>query len=171
MTHLPKRHIKLHEYQGQELFGKYQISIPRVSFIDHQGFVANTGTEAYEAALKLKALGSPKFVVKAQVHGGGRGRGHFIKSKLQGGVHVVDKAERVREIASQMCGDHLHTIQSGEGGFPCNKVYIAETVNIEKEVYLAFTHDRKHHCVTFIYSPEGGMAIEDVAHDTPEKIF
>ena len=70
-----------------------------------------------------------------------------------------------------MCGDFLKTIQSGEHGFPCNKVYIAETVDIDKEVYIAFTHDRKNQCVTFIYSPAGGMAIEDVAHETPEKIF
>ena len=70
-----------------------------------------------------------------------------------------------------MCGKTLVTKQSGDAGFPCNKVYIVEKIAIDKEFYLSMTLDRKGQCLTFVYSPAGGMAIEDVAHNTPEKIF
>jgi len=119
----------------------------------------------------MQKEGASRYVIKAQVHGGGRGLGHFKNSGLQGGVHVVDSPEKVRDLAAQMCNDDLVTKQSGETGFPCGKVYIVETVNIKKEIYMALTLDRGQGCPVFVYSPEGGMAIEDVAHETPEKIF
>jgi succinyl-CoA synthetase beta subunit len=83
-------------------------------------------------------------------------------------VHLVKTPEEVQSIAENMCGKTLETKQ---GVFPCNKVYIVEKIAIEKEFYLSITLDRKGQCLTFVYSPAGGMAIEDVAHATPEKIF
>lgn len=118
----------------------------------------------------MQKKGHKKFVLKAQVLGGGRGRGHFIKSGLQGGVQVVDTPEQVRDLTARMVNDHLVTKQSGDEGFSCGTVYIVETVDIDTEVYIALTLDRANQCPTFIYSSEGGMAIEDVAEATPEKI-
>lgn len=119
----------------------------------------------------MESEGASNFVVKAQVLGGGRGLGHFKRSGLKGGVHVVDSVDKVRKLTEKMIDDDLVTKQSGEKGFPCNTVYIVETVDIDTEVYVALTLDRANACPTFIYSPEGGMAIEDVAEENPEKIF
>lgn len=118
----------------------------------------------------MKAAGASRFVVKAQVLGGGRGLGSFKHSGLKGGVHVVDTVDKVSSLSEQMCGDKLVTKQSGEEGFSCEKVYIVETVDIDTEVYVALTLDRASASPVFIYSSEGGMAIEDVAEATPEKI-
>jgi len=109
-------------------------------------------------------------VVKAQILGGGRGFGYFKENAFQGGVHIVDTPEKVREIAGKMCGNTLVTKQSGDDGLPCNKVYIVGAISIEKEFYLSITLDRKAGMPTFIYSTEGGQSIEDVAQATPEKI-
>lgn len=103
--------------------------------------------------------------------GGGRGLGHFKETGFQGGVHIVETPERVHKIANEMIGKTLVTKQSGAGGLPCGSVYIVEKLGIEKEMYLSLTLDRKAGCPTFIYSPAGGMSIEDVAHTNPEKIF
>ena len=103
--------------------------------------------------------------------GGGRGRGYFKENDFKGGVHIVKTAEEVQKIADNMCGKTLITAQSGEAGFPCNCVYIVEKIDIAKEFYLSITLDRKAQSAVFIYSPAGGMAIEDVAHSNPEKIF
>lgn len=84
---------------------------------------------------------------------------------------MVDSVDKVAEYTEKMVCDELVTKQSGAKGFPCNTVYIVETVDIDKEVYIALTLDRGSACPTFIYSPEGGMAIEDVAEESPEKIF
>ena len=110
-------------------------------------------------------------VVKAQILGGGRGLGHFKETGFKGGVHLVDDAAAAERIAKEMLGNSLVTKQSGEDGLPCNAVYLVEKIGIEKEVYLSVTLDRKAGCPTFIYSPAGGMAIEDVAEETPEQIF
>ena len=133
--------------------------------------MVRSGSEAQAAAQKMKDEGASRYVVKAQVLGGGRGLGHFKNSGFKGGVHVVDSVDKASDVASQMCGDFLVTKQSGAEGFACNAVYIVETVNIDKEVYVALTLDRGQQCPVIIYSPEGGMAIEDVAEETPEKIF
>jgi succinyl-CoA synthetase beta subunit len=105
------------------------------------------------------------------VLGGGRGMGHFKETGFQGGVHIVDTPEKVGKIAKEMIGKTIVTKQSGESGLPCGSVYIVEKIGIEKECYLSLTLDRKAGCPTFIYSPAGGMSIEDVAHTNPEKIF
>lgn len=86
-------------------------------------------------------------------------------------MHIVDTPEKVGQIASEMVGNHLVTKQSGDAGFPCSAVYIVEKLGISKEMYLSVTLDRAAGKPTFIYSPAGGMSIEDVAHDTPELIF
>lgn len=86
-------------------------------------------------------------------------------------MHIVKTPDEVKEVAEKMCGKTLITKQSGDTGFPCNCVYIVEKIKIEKELYFSLTLDRKAGMPVFIYSPEGGMAIEDVAKATPEKIF
>ena len=97
---------------------------------------------ARSAAEKMRDAGASRYVVKAQVLGGGRGLGHFKNSGFKGGVHVVDSVDKVGEYAGNMCGDFLVTKQSGADGFACNAVYVVETVNIDKEVYIALTLDR-----------------------------
>ena len=103
--------------------------------------------------------------------GGGRGRGFFKENNFQGGVHLVDTPEEAKEVASKMCGFSLVTKQSGPDGMPCEAVYIVEKLRISSEMYLAFTLDRQNASPVMVYSSEGGMAIEDVAEATPEKIF
>ena len=110
-------------------------------------------------------------VVKSQVLGGGRGLGHIKETGFQGGVHLVDSADQAKSVAGELLGKTLVTHQSGADGLPVNSVYLVEKVNIEKEMYLSLTLDRQAGCPTFIYSPAGGMSIEDVAAETPEKIF
>lgn len=112
-----------------------------------------------------------EYVVKAQVLGGGRGLGYFKENNYKGGVHLVKTPEEVQQVAEQMCGKTLITKQSGDAGFPCNCVYIVEKIAIDKEFYLSMALDRKAQSAVFIYSPAGGMSIEDVAHKNPEKIF
>jgi succinyl-CoA synthetase beta subunit len=105
------------------------------------------------------------------VLGGGRGLGYFKENNFHGGVHICKSPEEVQEVAEKMCGKTLVTKQSGEIGFPCNCVYVVERVDIEREYYLSLILDRKEEGPVFIYSPAGGMSIEDVAHKNPEKIF
>jgi succinyl-CoA synthetase beta subunit len=109
--------------------------------------------------------------VKAQVLGGGRGLGYFKENNFKGGVHIVNTPAEVKQVAENMCGKTLVTKQSGDAGLASDCVYIVEKIPISKEFYLSITLDRKAGCPVFIYSPEGGMSIEDVAHSNPEKIF
>jgi succinyl-CoA synthetase beta subunit len=110
-------------------------------------------------------------VVKAQILGGGRGRGHFKENEYKGGVHVAKSSTEAKTIAENMLGYSLVTKQSGPSGMKCNAVYLVQLLDIEKEMYLAFTLDREASAPVLVYSPEGGMAIEDVAEATPDKIF
>jgi succinyl-CoA synthetase beta subunit len=110
-------------------------------------------------------------VVKSQILGGGRGMGHILETGYQGGVKVVDTPQQAKEVATNLLGNRLVTIQSGAEGLPVNCVYVVAKIAIDKEFYLSLTLDRAAGMPCFIYSPEGGMAIEQVAHDTPEKIF
>lgn len=103
--------------------------------------------------------------------GGGRGLGHFKETGFQGGVHIVDTPEKVQTVAKQMLGNSLVTNQSGADGLPCNAIYIVEKIGIARELYLSLTLDRAGASPTFIYSKDGGMSIEDVAHSNPEAIF
>ncbi len=145
--------MNLHEYQSKRLFADYGISVPK-------GIPAETPDEAVAAA---KKLGGEFWVVKAQVHAGGRGKA--------GGVKLARSAEEVRQHAEGMLGTQLVTHQSGPEGLPVNVVYVEEGSGIDRELYLSMLVDREVNRVAFIASAAGGMDIEKVAAETPEKIF
>jgi len=145
--------MNLHEYQSKRLFADYGISVPK-------GIAAESPDKAVAAA---KELGGELWVVKAQVHAGGRGKA--------GGVKLARSAEEVHEHAQAMLGTQLVTRQSGPKGLPVNVVYVEEGSGIDRELYLSMLVDREVGRVAFIASAAGGMDIEKVAQETPEKIF
>ncbi len=145
--------MNIHEYQAKVLLKEYGVQVPK-------GMVAWTEEEAVEAA---QTLGGDLWVVKAQIHAGGRGKG--------GGVKVVKSVEDVKETASQMIGMTLVTHQTGPEGKEVNRIYVEEGVDIQRELYVSMLIDRATSCVTFMASTEGGMDIEEVAEKTPEKII
>jgi len=145
--------MNLHEYQAKALFAQYGMPVPN-------NIVAATPEEAKAGAEKLK---TDKVVVKAQVHAGGRGKA--------GGVKLVDTPAEAAEFAKSLLGTNLVTIQTDANGQPINTVLIEETSNIESELYLGMVIDRASQRVVIMASTEGGMDIETVAHDTPEKIL
>ncbi|MBS0499734.1 MAG: ADP-forming succinate--CoA ligase subunit beta [Burkholderiaceae bacterium] len=144
--------MKIHEYQGKEILRQFGVPVPR-------GIPAFTVQEAVEAAQKL---GGPVWVVKAQIHAGGRGKG--------GGVKLAKSIDQVKELAGQILGMQLVTHQTGPEGQKVRRLYIEEGADIQKEYYLSVVTDRATQKVAFIASSEGGMDIEEVAHSTPEKI-
>ena len=133
------------------------------------GFPAFTHSEAVEAA---KKLGGPLWVVKSQIHAGGRGKGKFKESSAgdKGGVRLARSIEEVEAFAKQMLGATLATVQTGPAGKQVNRLYIEDGANIEKEFYLSALVDRQTSRVSFVISTEGGVNIEEVAHNAPEKI-
>jgi succinyl-CoA synthetase beta subunit len=145
--------MKIHEYQGKEILRQFGIPVPR-------GIAAFTVQEAIEAAQKL---GGPVWVVKAQIHAGGRGKG--------GGVKVAKTIEDVKARATDILGMQLVTHQTGPVGQKVRRLYIEDGADIQKEYYLSIVTDRATQKIAFIASSEGGMDIEQVAHDTPEKIL
>jgi succinyl-CoA synthetase beta subunit len=149
--------MNIHEYQAKELFEKFGVPSPR-------GKVAETAAEARAIAVEIGG----QVVVKAQVHAGGRGKGTF-KNGFQGGVHLSADADAIGEIAGKMIGETLVTHQTGEEGRLVRKVMVAEAVDIEKEYYLAILMDRDSSSPVIVASTEGGMDIEAVAEETPEK--
>jgi succinyl-CoA synthetase beta subunit len=161
--------MNLHEYQAKELLKKYNVPI-------QEGIPVDTPGAAEEAYKQLKVQYSSEFaVVKAQIHAGGRGKG-TIKGTDQRGVAVGKNAEDVKRIAQNILGGTLVTLQTGEAGKMVRKVLVAQDVyypgpNPVKEFYLSILLDRARGQNVIMYSTEGGMNIEDVAHDTPEKIF
>ena len=152
--------MNIHEYQAKELFDRFQVPSPK-------GKVASTPEEAAAAA---REFAGAKLVIKAQVHAGGRGKGHF-KNGFQGGVHLIESPEQAAEFAGKMLNETLVTIQTGEAGKLVSKVMVAEAVDITHEYYLAILMDRGTSRPVIVASTEGGMSIEDVAHNTPEKII
>jgi len=154
--------MNIHEYQAKELLAKFGVPVPA-------GFAAMSADEAVEAAAKLPG---PLYVVKAQIHAGGRGKGKFkeLGPDAKGGVRLAKTADEVRAAATDMLGNTLVTIQTGEHGKQVNRLYVTDGVDIAKEFYLALLVDRVTGRVAFVVSTEGGMDIETVAHDTPEKI-
>jgi len=154
--------MNIHEYQAKQLLKKYGVPV-----LD--GGVAYNAEEAEKVAQGLK---SGVFVVKSQIHAGGRGKGTFKEAAAggKGGVRVVKSVADVKENAKQMIGNTLVTIQSGPEGKKVKRVYIESGCNIARELYLAILVDRGTSRVTIMASTEGGVNIEDVAHDTPEKI-
>ena len=145
--------MNIHEYQAKQVLEAYQVPVPR-------GHVAFTPDEAVKAA---EELGGPVWVVKAQIHAGGRGKG--------GGVKVVKSLEEVREEATRMLGMTLITHQTGPEGREVGRIYVEDGSDIARELYLSALVDRATSRISFIASTEGGMDIEEVAAQTPEKIL
>src|SRR3954468_12341044 len=144
--------MNIHEHQAKAVLKEFGVAVPR-------GFPAFTVDEAVEAANKL---GGPGWVVKAQIHAGGRGKG--------GGVKVVKSIEDVRKEAERMLGMTLVTHQTGPKGKLVQRIYSEEGAAISRELYLSLLVDRETSRVAVVVSTEGGMDIEEVAHSTPEKI-
>src|SRR5690625_613869 len=144
--------MNVHEYQAKEIFARFGVPAG-------QGKVARSVDEAVAVA---EELGGERWVVKAQVHAGGRGKA--------GGVKLCDSIDEVRSVASEMIGSTLTTHQSGGVALPINAVYVEKPADIQRELYLSVLVDRASRRVTFIASPEGGMDIEEVAASAPEKI-
>ncbi len=145
--------MNLHEYQAKEIFSSYGIPVPK-------GRVASTAEEAVNAA---RELGGALWVVKAQVHAGGRGKA--------GGVKLAKDLDAVRSAAAAMLGRHLVTRQTGAEGMPVNQVYVESGSQIAREMYLSLVLNREHGRIAFIASAAGGMDIEEVAAHSPEKII
>ncbi len=153
--------MNIHEYQAKTLLGKFGVAVPR-------GAVAYTVKEAEDAA---KDLGGPVWVVKSQIHAGGRGAGRFKGDEDgKGGVRVVKSVDEVRENADEMLGAVLVTKQTGPQGKEVKRLYIEEGCDIARELYLSLLVDRATSRITLMASTEGGMEIEEVAEKTPEKI-
>ncbi|UCH75963.1 MAG: ADP-forming succinate--CoA ligase subunit beta [Rhodospirillales bacterium] len=153
--------MNIHEYQAKALLAKYGVAVPR-------GGVAYTVKEAEEAA---RELGGPVWVVKSQIHAGGRGAGRFKGNEGgKGGVRVVKSVDEVRENADEMLGGILVTKQTGPGGKEVKRLFIEEGCDIARELYLGMLVDRATSRITIMASTEGGMDIEEVAAKTPDKI-
>jgi succinyl-CoA synthetase beta subunit len=154
--------MNIHEYQAKELYRQYGVPTPN-------GFPAFSVSEAVEAAKKLPG---PVWVVKAQIHAGGRGKGKFLEPAAgdKGGVRLAKSIDEVKEFAEQMLGKTLVTVQTGPAGRVVKRLYIEDGSAIDRELYLSALVDRATSRVAFIVSQAGGMNIEDVAHETPEKI-
>ena len=145
--------MNIHEYQAKQIFAKYGVPTPK-------GIIANNVEEAVQAA---KELGGPIWVVKAQIHAGGRGLG--------GGVKLAKSLDEVKKLADEILGMTLVTHQTDADGKLVQKIYIEDGADIKEELYLGVVLDRAKEMPIIMASTEGGMAIEDVAHDTPEKII
>ena len=154
--------MNIHEYQAKDLLAKFGVPVP-------EGFAAMSVEDAVRAA---KQLPGPLWVVKAQIHAGGRGKGRFkeLGEDAKGGVRLAKSVDEVREHAKEMLGKTLVTIQTGAEGKQVQRLYITDGVDIAKEFYLALLVDRSSGRIAVVASTEGGMDIEAVAHDTPEKI-
>jgi succinyl-CoA synthetase beta subunit len=154
--------MNVHEYQAKEVLKSFGAPVS-------EGYAAFTAEDAYAAAKKLNG---PLYVVKAQIHAGGRGKGKFKELAIgaKGGVRLSKSADEVRDNARDMLGNTLVTLQTGEQGRIVRRVYVENASDIEKEYYLSMLVDRASSRVAIVASTEGGMNIEDVAHKTPEKI-
>jgi succinyl-CoA synthetase beta subunit len=154
--------MNIHEYQAKELLAKFGVPVPA-------GYPAMTVDEAVEVAERLPG---PLWVVKAQIHAGGRGKGKFkeLPETAKGGVRLAHSVDEVRDNAAEMLGKTLVTVQTGPHGKEVNRLYITDGVDIAKEFYLALLVDRESSEIAIVASTEGGVEIEKVAHETPEKI-
>ena len=154
--------MNIHEYQAKELLEKYGVAVPK-------GIPAMSVDEAVEAA---ESMNSSLYVVKAQIHAGGRGAGHFTDNpEGKGGVRLCKTVDEVRDAAEAMYGKTLVTKQTGPEGKEVQRLYVTDGVDIEKEYYCSVVLDRATSRVTFMVSTEGGMDIEEVAETHPEKII
>jgi succinyl-CoA synthetase beta subunit len=154
--------MNIHEYQAKELLAKFGVPVPA-------GHAAMSVEEAVAAAQKLPG---PLYVVKSQIHAGGRGKGKFkeLGPDAKGGVRLARSMDEVRAAAQEMLGNTLVTIQTGTEGKQVNRLYVTDGVDIAQEFYLALLVDRATGRIAMVASTEGGMDIEEVAHSAPEKI-
>jgi succinyl-CoA synthetase beta subunit len=155
--------MKIHEYQAKEILKDNGVSVPA-------GIPAFSVDEAVKAANDLKDKGATLFVVKAQIHAGGRGKGRTQKNNAKG-VILCKTVDEVKAAAESLLDDVLVTIQTGEAGQKVQRLYITDGVDIEKEFYLGITLDRSRGSNVIMVSTEGGVEIEKVAAETPEKII
>lgn len=156
--------MNIHEYQAKELLEKYGVAVPK-------GIPAMSVDEAVKAAEELQSGGSTLFVIKAQIHAGGRGAGHFKgAADDKGGVRLCKTIDEVREAAEAMMGQVLVTKQTGPEGKEVQRLYVTDGVEIAKEYYCSVLLDRATSQITFMVSTEGGMDIEEVAHENPDAI-
>ena len=155
--------MNIHEYQAKELYRAYGVPTPK-------GMAAFSVDEAVKAA---QALPGPVWVVKSQIHAGGRGKGKFKEATAGsgGGVRLAKSIDEVKKFAGEMLGSTLVTVQTGPEGKKVQRLYVEDGSQIARELYLSALIDRETSRVSFIVSTEGGMDIEKVAHDTPEKIM
>ncbi|PCH93748.1 MAG: ADP-forming succinate--CoA ligase subunit beta, partial [Rhodobacteraceae bacterium] len=155
--------MNIHEYQAKQLLKAYGAPVSEGRIV----------MNASEAKAKAGEMGGPLWVVKAQIHAGGRGKGSFKEAEAgeKGGVRLAFSAEEAAEEAKKMLGRTLVTHQTGPAGKVVNRVYLEDGSEIEKELYLAVLLDRETSRVSFVASTEGGMDIEAVAENTPEKIL
>ena len=155
--------MNIHEYQAKAVLKEFGVPVPRGKAV----------VSAEEAEAAAKELGGPVWVVKSQIHAGGRGKGRFKEAEAgeKGGVRLAKSVEEVKSNARQMLGRTLVTIQTGPAGKEVSRLYIEEGSDIASEFYLSALVDRETSRVAFVVSTEGGMDIEKVAHDTPEKIL
>ena len=144
--------MNLHEYQAKSLFAQYGLPVS-------EGYAVDTADEAVEAAQKI---GGDRWVVKVQVHAGGRGKA--------GGVKLADSLDDIRAFADQWIGKNLVTIQTDENGQPVSKIYVESCTDIDRELYLSAVIDRGSRRVVFMASTEGGVEIEQVAEETSEGV-
>jgi succinyl-CoA synthetase beta subunit len=154
--------MNIHEYQGKAVLKEFGVPVSNGRAI----------FKAEEAEAAAKELGGPLWVVKSQIHAGGRGKGKFKEASAgeKGGVRLARSIDEVKQYAREMLGATLVTIQTGPAGKQVNRLYVEDGSDIEKEFYLSMLVDRVTARIAFVVSTEGGMNIEDVAHDTPEKI-
>ena len=155
--------MNIHEYQAKAILKTFGVPVSR-------GVAVMNASQAEAAA---RELGGPLWVVKSQIHAGGRGKGKFKEASAgeKGGVRLARSVEEVKSFVEQMLGNTLVTIQTGPAGKQVNRLYIEDGSDIEKEFYLSALVDRATSRVSFVVSTEGGMDIEEVAHSTPEKII
>ena len=154
--------MNIHEYQAKAVLKEFGVPVSR-------GKPAFTVEEAESAA---KELGGPLFVVKSQIHAGGRGKGRFKEAAAgdKGGVRLAKSVEEVKRFANEMLGNTLVTVQTGPAGKQVNRLYVEDGSAISRELYLSMLVDRETSRIAFVVSTEGGMDIEKVAHETPDKI-
>ncbi|MDX1671392.1 MAG: ADP-forming succinate--CoA ligase subunit beta [Balneolaceae bacterium] len=154
--------MKIHEYQAKEILKNYGVAVPA-------GVMATTVDEAVKAAENMKKDGATLFVVKAQIHAGGRGKGRTKENNAKG-VILCDTVDEVRDAAESLLGDILVTVQTGEEGQKVQRIYVTEGIDIEQEYYLGILLDRSKSKNVIMVSTEGGVEIEKVAEESPEKI-
>src|ERR1700712_4770948 len=154
--------MNIHEYQAKAVLKEFGVPVSRGVAI----------LKAEEAEAAAKELGGPLWVVKSQIHAGGRGKGKFKEASAgeKGGVRLSKSIEETKQFVKEMLGATLVTEQTGPAGKQVNRIYLEDGSDIEKEFYLSLLVDRETSRVAFVVSTEGGMNIEDVAHSTPEKI-